>query len=229
MLQEFEPNIWIADGQPLIAAAGFHYPTRMAIIRGKSGNLFIWSPIELNAELRAAVDDLGQVQTIVAPNTLHHVFIQQWASAYPTARILAAPGLRAKRPDIAFSADLGNTPEDDWISDIDQVVIGDNRITTEVVFFHIESQTALFTDLLQQMPRSWFTGWRRIVARLDLMTEAEPSVPRKFRVAFKNRTSARDALARIYDWPVEKVLMAHGTPVQQGGSAFLKRAFRWLG
>jgi hypothetical protein len=86
----------------------------------------------------------------------------------------------------------------------------------------------LFTDLIQQFPANSFTGWRALVAKLDLMTGPEPSVPRKFRVAFTNRRAARDALERIFAWPAQKVLMAHGTPVKKDAPAFLRRAFGWL-
>ena len=103
-----------------------------------------------------------------------------------------------------------------------------NRITTEVVFFHRPSGAVLFTDLIQQFPPGWFRGWRALVARLDLMTQAEPAVPRKFRLAFNDRRAALAALARILDWPAEKVVMAHGAPVQQDGRAFIARAFGWL-
>ncbi len=37
-------------------------------------------------------------------------------------------------------------------------------------------------------------GWRALVAKLDLMTGGEHSVPRKFRIAFTNRRAARDSL-----------------------------------
>lgn len=103
-----------------------------------------------------------------------------------------------------------------------------NLITTEVVFFHRNSATVLFTDLIQQFPPGWFSGWRATVARLDLMTESEPAVPRKFRIMFVNRRAARAALTRILEWPAKKVLMAHGAPVERDGQAFISRAFGWL-
>jgi hypothetical protein len=136
--------------------------------------------------------------------------------------------LRRKRRDIAFDADLEAAPSPDWGEEIDQVVVHGNLITTEVVFFHLRSGTVLFTDLIQQLPSNLVSGWRAIVAKLDLMVGAEPSVPRKFRVAFANRRAARDALKRILAWPAEKVLMAHGPPVEEGGQAYLRRAFGWL-
>ncbi len=164
----------------------------------------------------------------MAPNSLHHLFLPEWKNAYPEARIYAPPGLRKKRKDIVFDADLGNAPNPDWATEIDQILMRGNLITTEVVFFHVESATVLFTDLIQQLPASLFSGWRALVAKLDLMVGPEPSVPRKFRLAFTNRRAARNSLERIFAWPVEKVLMAHGTPVEKDAPAFLRRAFGWL-
>lgn len=226
MLKEFGPDVWIADG-PEVAVAGFRYPTRTAAIRLMDGCLFIWSPIALTTELRAAVDALGKVAHIVAPNSLHHLFLAEWKLAYPAAKLYAPPGLRRKRADIAFDADL----EDgfDWGGEIDQAAMHGNRITTEVVFFHVKSGTMLFADLLQQIPAGSLTGWRALVARLDLMTGPHPAVPRKFRLAFTDRRAARAAVARILAWPAQKVLMAHGTPVEANARSFIRQAFAWLG
>jgi hypothetical protein len=227
MLNQFGEGVWTADGSDVVIV-GFHYPTRMAVIRLSDGGLFIWSPIPLTDILRADVDALGQVRHIVAPNSLHYLFLPEWKRAFPGAKLYAPPGLRKKRKDIAFDADLGDAPNPDWAREIDQVLMQGNLITTEAVFFHFKSGTVLFTDLIQQLPANSLSGWRALVAKLDLMTGPEPSVPRKFRVAFTNRRAARDALQRIFAWPAEKVLMAHGIPVEKDAPAFLRRAFGWL-
>ena len=228
MLQPFGPDIWIADGPTVTAAAGFHYPTRMAVIRLKNGDLVLWSPVELSGDLRRAVDTLGPVRFLVPPNALHHTFLGQWQRAYPEARVHAPPGLRRKRKDIEFEGDFSDAGIAAWAGQIDIVIIRGNRIVTEVVLFHRKSGTAIFTDLLQQFPAAWFGGWRSVVARLDLMLADEPTVPRKFRIAFTDRKAAREAVARILAWPAAKVLIAHGAPVTVDGQAFLRRAFRWL-
>jgi hypothetical protein len=227
MLKQFGHEVWTSDG-PDVVIVGFHYPTRMAVIRLSDGHLFIWSPIQITDALRGEVDALGQVRHIIAPNSLHHLFLLEWKRAYPGAKVYAPPGLRKKREDIVFDADLGNGASPDWAREIDQALMQGNLITTEVVFFHLKSRTVLFTDLIQQFPASLFSGWRALVAKLDLMVGPEPSVPRKFRVAFTNRRAARDSLQRIFAWPAEKVLMAHGTPVERDARAFLRRAFGWL-
>lgn len=228
MLKEFGPNIWITDGPTVTAAAGFRYPTRMAIIRLTNGDLVLWSPTALTDDVRAEVETLGAVRYLVPPNSLHHTFLAGWQRAYPDATVYAPPGLREKRKDIRFDADLSDGPIAAWAGEIDHAIMWGNRITTEVVFFHRQSATAIFTDLIQQFPRGWFKGWRAFVARLDLMTAAEPSVPRKFRVAFTDRHTARESLRRILAWPTGKVIVAHGPPITDEGQAFLRRAFRWL-
>jgi hypothetical protein len=200
----------------------------MAVIRLASGDLFIWSPTALTDGLRAEVDSLGKVRHLVAPNSPHHGFIADWKRAYPDAHLYPPPGLREKRRDLDFDGELANAPAPHWAGEIDQVFILGNVITTEVVFFHSRSATVLFTDLLQQLPANWFSGWRALVAKWDLMVAPEPSVPRKFRLAFANRRAARASLEHVLSWPAEKVLMAHGTPVTEDGRAFIARAFRWL-
>lgn len=228
MLKEFGPEIWIAEGPTVRAAAGFHYPTRMAIIRLSSEGLVVWSPVAFSPELGSAVDALGTVRYIVPPNSLHDTFLAEWQQAYPDAAILAPPGLRKKRPDLVFAGELAGITVPGWQAEIDVVVVPGNRITSEAVLFHRASGTAIFADLLQQFSPGWFKGWRALVARLDLMTRQTPSVPRKFRLAFTNRDAARFAVRQILDWPSKRVLIAHGTPVSENGQAFLKDAFRWL-
>ncbi|HEY4345586.1 MAG TPA: DUF4336 domain-containing protein [Parvibaculum sp.] len=227
MLTPFGHAIWTADGSDVVAMLGFHYPTRMAVIRLSGGRLFVWSPVALTDDLRTAVDALGEVRYLIAPNALHHLFIADWKRAYPNARTYAAPGLQEKRKDIVFDENLEDAQIADWSGEIEHVSIP-NAIASEVVFFHRESGTAIFTDLIQQFPARWFSGWRAVVAKWDLMLGSEPSVPRKFRVAFTGRRAARASLERILAWPAEKVLMAHGTPVTGNGQAFIRRAFRWL-
>ena len=96
MRQPFAKNIWIADGPPVVAAAGFHYPIRMTVIRLADGGLFLWSPTPLEARLRASIAALGPVRHIVAPNALHHLHLMDWARSFPEARTYGTAQLAHK-------------------------------------------------------------------------------------------------------------------------------------
>jgi hypothetical protein len=226
-LQHFGDEIWFANG-PAVMSAGFRYPTRMAVIRLDGGGLFAWSPIALSPELRAGVDALGEVHFLVTPTKMHHLSLTTWRNAYPRAVLYAAPGSRQRRLEIGFDEDLGDAPAAGWAGQIDQVIMRENAIAEEVVFFHKKSGTVMFADLLQNFPHGWFGGLQALIARADGMIGVEARTPNKFRLAFTNRQAAHAAVERILAWPAQRVLMAHGTPVTADGQAFLRRAFAWL-
>lgn len=228
VLREFGPGIWIGEGPVVPFVLGFPYPTRMAVIRLSDGTLFVWSPIALSSALRSEVDALGPVRYLVSPNLLHHLFLGEWKSVYPEARLYASPGLRRRRRDFAFDADLGDAPDPGWAEDLDQVLVRGSFAMTEVVFFHRASRTVIFADLIENLPHDWFRGWRRFVARLDGITAPHPGAPREWRASFINRRAARAALERILAWPIERVLIAHGEPAVTNGRTFVRNAFTWL-
>jgi hypothetical protein len=227
MLREFGPDIWTSEG-PVVSFFGFPYPTRMAAIKLSDGSLFVWSPIVLSPPLKREIDALGSIRCLVSPNLLHHLFLGEWKTAYPDARLFAPPGLRKRRKDLVFDADLGDTPDPLWAGDIDQVLVRGSFAMTEVVFFHRASSAAIFADLIQNFPRDYYKGWHGLLARLGGIVQPNPGVPRDWRASFTDRSAARAALARILAWPVERVLIAHGELVSTNGAAFVRQAFGWL-
>ena len=220
-------DLWIADG-PIVRSLGFAYPTRMAVIRLADGSLFVWSPVAMTDALRDAVDALGEVRHIVPPNAFHHLALAEWKAAYPAAVLYAAPRLAARRADLSFDRNLAGDEPRAWDGEIDQVVIGGNTLLEEVVFHHRASRTVLFCDLLQQFPEGWFGGWRALVARLDGMVGKEPTVPRKFRLAFRDRAAARQDVKSVLAWSGERLIVAHGDVVEADATAVIERAFRRL-
>lgn len=225
----FGPDIWLAKGPTVTGAMGFRFPTRMAVIRlPDDGGLWIWSPVEMTKDLRTAIDELGVVRHLVAPNSLHHMFLANWAKTYPDAKVHAAPGLSAKTTGTSIHCTLDDDPNPAWQETLGQVVIRGNKITSEVVFFHRPSATVLVTDFIQQLPQGWYTGWRALIARADLMTAPVPSVPRKFRLATTDKTAARHAVRKILEWPADRLVFAHGSPIEVNARATLENTFRWL-
>jgi Domain of unknown function (DUF4336) len=228
LLRPFAPDLWTAEGPVLNFIAGFAYPTRMAAIRLADGDLFIWSPIALQAPLKAEIDALGRVACLISPNLLHHLYLGEWKAAYPRARLVASPGLKRRRGDLAFDAVLDDAPDPLWAGQIDQVLLRGSFAMTEAVFFHRASKTAIFADLIQNFPPGWFNGWRGILARLDGIVAGDYGAPREWRASFLRRRVARASLNRILDWPIEKVLIAHGDCAERDGAAFVRRGFSWL-
>ncbi len=227
MLEAFGEELWIADG-PTVSFYGFAYPTRMAVARFPDRRLWLWSPIEWTPELGQALDALGEVSALVAPNKLHHLFLGKWAEQYPAARLYAAPGLKKKRPDLTFNAELGAEVPAQWQGVIDHVVVGGSFVLDEVVFFHRPSRTALVCDLIQKLDANAFSGWRRWAMKLDGLLGPEGSTPREWRATFTNRKAARAALDTILDWNPEQLILAHGPTFAEKAGDIIASSLHWM-
>ncbi|MGI3164539.1 DUF4336 domain-containing protein [Pseudooceanicola sp. 200-1SW] len=228
MLVPFGHGLWTDEGPVAPALAGFVYPTRMAVAQLADGGLWVWSPTPLSDKMRRDVDRLGEVTALVSPNHLHERWMADWARAYPQAGIYMAPGIAKRRPDLPESQELGPEAPPLWAGQIDQVPVPGNIYTTEVVFYHRLSRTVLVADLMQNLPRGWFGGWREQIARLDGILGEDPRVPWRFRLSFLDRKAARAAIGQVLDWRADQLLMAHGPLVSQGARGLIHRSFSWL-
>lgn len=231
---ELEPigaSIWLAEGD-LVDFYGFPYPTRAVIVRLADGEVWVWSPIALAPELKAEVDKLGRVAHLVSPNKIHHLYLQDWQTAYPEAHLWGPQSTIRKRSDLEFRAALDDTPPAEWQEEIDQAWFRGSLFMDEIVFFHRPSRTAIFADLSENLSdaflsRNW-RPWQRRIAKLWKITEGHGYAPLEWRLSFLNRTPARAALQKVLAWDTEQVVMAHGEWQKTQGWAYLERAFAWL-
>ena len=228
MLREIDADIWIADG-PTVPFFGIPYPTRMTVVRLGDGGLWVCSPIRLDDGLKAAVEGLGLVRYLVSPNKIHHLFLGDWARAWPAAKLYASPGLARRRRDLSFAAALGDQPDPAWAADIDQVIFHGSFAMEEVVFFHRSSRTAIFTDLVQRFDPASLHGWRRALMKLDGMVGPNGGAPREWRLSFWNRAAARRARQKVLDWNPRRVIIAHGEWVRANGRDVLEHSLAWMG
>lgn len=227
MLVPFAEDLHLADG-PVVSFHGFPYPTRMAVVRLSSGGVWVWSPIALTPELSAAVEAVGPVRFIVAPNKLHHLFLAEWRRRWPDARVYAPPGLARKKPRLRFDGELGDTSDSPWMADIDQVVFRGSPVMEEVVFFHRASRTAIFADLIQRFPEPAARGWKGLVMRLGGLVGPQGSTPPDWRLTFLRRAPARAARRTVLEWQPERLVIAHGDCATSGATGIVAAALSWM-
>jgi hypothetical protein len=224
--EAFGDDIWVFDGPP-VSFVGLPYPTRMTVIRLADGGLFVHSPIELTDSLRAEIDALGPVRHLVSPNKLHHLFVQDWHTAYPEALTWAAPGVR-KKTSVEWDGDLEDVAPAPWRDQIDQLIFRGSVLLDEVVFFHRRSRTLVLVDLVQDFDPAPLSRSLRLLFRVIGALHPNGQAPVDFRLSFFDRQSARDCLQRLLAWEPERVVIAHGLCARERGQDWLRHHFRWL-
>ena len=203
---------------------GMQVGRRMAIARLSSGDLFIHSPAPLTDELRVALDELGAVRFVTPASSLHgHLFMEQYAAAYPTVELFAAPGLERRRRELSFAGALGDAPDPRWSGDLDQTTFRGHRQLAEILFFHRPSRTLIVGDACWNVTaatpfgaRLW-AGWRPGV-------RPTPA----FRLGIRDRDSAKASVERVLDWDFDRILIGHGDIVEADGHRRFRDAYGWL-
>ena len=231
MLEPLGPDLWVVDGGT-VSFNGFDYPTRMAVVRLADGSLWLWSPVELTADLADEVSALGPVRYIVSPNRLHYLFLSQWQAAFAEAEVWGTAGTIARAKDVSFAGTLGDEPPPAWAGQIDQFRFTNSPVVEEVLFFHRASRAAIIADLSQTFSeaflKSHWPWWMRPIARWSKMIEGWGYPPIDYRISFRHRASARPKIRALIAEHPERVIVAHGELVRADGEAFLRRAFSWL-
>lgn len=147
------PDVGVVDGPfEYLTVAGVRLPlpftTRMTVVRLSNGDLFLHSPIKIDATLVGQLQDLGKIRHLVSPNQFHYAHIGEWSKAFPEAITWGSPRVRqrarARRIDVRFDRDLSENAPEDWRRDLDQVLFPGGYFK-EFIFFHRTSRTLILT------------------------------------------------------------------------------------
>jgi len=224
-LRKIGEEIWATEA-PMVVFGMLDIGTRMTVIRLADGGIFLHSPTPADGATRAAVDTLGPVRCIVAPNDVHHLHVGAWKAAYPDALLLGAPGLENKRRDLRFDAILGGTPHASYAASLDHVLLGGAPYMNEIAFFHRASRTLLLTDAaFHPTPAST----RGALIWTKLTTVRDGFGPNALvRWFIRDRRAMRASLDRVLAWDFDRVTVTHGEVLESGGRAALARAYAWL-
>jgi hypothetical protein len=198
----------------------------MTVLRLHDGSLLVHSPLPLTAERRAAVEALGPVAHLYAPSRYHDLQIEEWASAFPSARVHAPSGLMKERADLRVDRVIGETSEPAFRDIIDELPINGFRLE-ETVLIYRPTRTLIVADLVHNVsrPQGWWTqSYARLMGFYDRL-----ALSRALRwLAFNDRAAARrsidDLLARSFD----SLIVGHGAPLTTGARVAVAQAFTWL-
>ncbi|MEA5450029.1 DUF4336 domain-containing protein [Leptolyngbya sp. CCNP1308] len=228
MLRAIDRNLWVAE-QPL-RYFGLSIGTRMTVIRLARNELVIISPIQVGDDLVGELDELGTVRHIIAPNLYHYLFAPEFKAAYPAATFWATAGLRAKQPGLAIDQVIESGASSPW-NGIDCLFFDGFKTLSpsgpdpldEWIFFHSASRTLILTDTAFFFDRSfpWLT---QLVTRVGGGYKSlSPSLLE--RISTTDKPTVRAAAQQVLKWDFERVIMAHGSIVEQGGKEQFKRGY----
>jgi hypothetical protein len=223
-LVSFAEGIWLRSAP--VHFLGMRLTTTMVVLKLADGGLLLWSPTALTPELRGAVERLGPVTHLYAPDLFHHLWLGDWAAAYPAARVHAPPGLRKKRPDLRIDRVHGATREPAFAGVLDELPVRGFRLEESALLVR-PARTLLVADLVHNVGRpthAWTAMYTKMMGFYDQI-----ALSRLIRwTAFSDRKAARRSIDDLIALPFDRLVVGHGDPLTSGGAEALASAYAWL-
>ncbi len=225
MFRVLTPDLFVVE-QPF-RFMGLQMGARMTIVRRKNGDLWVYSPFQLEADEETALKAQGKVTDIVVPNTFHTTQVGQFARRFPDATVWALPESEKKLSGVPHET-LESFP-DQWNEEFDSLLFDGAKGFREWVVCHRASGTLILTDVGFHLPRQT-KPLGRVVARLnDIGRSFGPSRFERNLMRFGDRSKERAQIETISRWDFRRILPGHGFVVERDAKKQFRAAYRFLG
>lgn len=214
-LRTLAPGLHVVDHA--FATGGLQLGLRTTVVELAPRQLAVLAPGPLTEEEVEAVHALGQVVAIVAPNSLHHLFVPAAREAFAGAKLHATAAFAEKLPALAVDHVLDGGA---FAGVLDEVAIAGAPKVAEVVFVHRASRTLIATDLAFNVrgPKPFLT--RTVMKLNDGWERFGPT--RLFATTVKDPAALKASVCELLEHPFDRVVVAHGDVLEQGGHAALR-------
>jgi len=212
-LQSLAPGLWCLNSH-------FHSPVfrgsaRMSVVRGDEG-VVLYSPVTLEPEDRRALEALGPVAAIMAPNLYHHAFLRAAAEAFPGARVFVPEGLEAKIGPVPRAETVSRKHPPTLPGGIDHFIL-DRHAIRETILFHRDSRTLVTSDLLYNYQPEHNPGEKAFFRLMGCY--GAPKVVFYHRFAIRDRAAIEELVAQVRAWAPRRIVMSHGRIVEDADAA----------
>jgi hypothetical protein len=224
MLNPIAPQIHAIEGD--LFAGIMHFPLRMLVVETPDG-LVLWSPIKLEAAQMDAIDALGTVAWIIAPNCFHHLYLSDAMQRWPDAQVAVPEGLDAKRKDLDLSGAVPLEPLPAGLAKaFDSVRIEGAPKMNESVLLHRATGSLIVCDLVFNVHAT--KRWTAPLVYRMVGAWKRTAQSRLWRFFTKDRAAAAASVRQVIALDFDRLIPAHGEVIEHGGKAALAAGTSWM-
>jgi hypothetical protein len=212
-LQVLSPSIWNVDHA--FRMAGMDFGTRTTVIRLSNGSLVLHAPGEILPEKAAAIDALGPVAAIIAPNLFHHLFLGAAHQRWPQAKVYAPPGLKEKVPDLHIDQVL--QPEGELGPGLHYLLVRGVPKMGEVILHHPGDKALVVGDIsfnFVDHPQWWLRTFMTLNGCYGKL-----GFSRLGRSMVSDQAALRESIETVRRWDWDALSVCHGRTILSGAKA----------
>ncbi|KAJ3512012.1 hypothetical protein NMY22_g15462 [Coprinellus aureogranulatus] len=232
VIREVAKGVWTFS-RPFSRFGLFPVGGRSTAVKLKDGGVWILASTPLDEETKATLQDLGPVRNflgitaaaryIIGADALHYMFIDQYKTAYPEAKVVAPvdaiENMKKAGKDVAFDGAWGRDPLSTrygFEEDIEHCYFSGFR-NKDVAFLHKDSKSLIQADLLMNLPpreqyaKAKSTPLLSAISRMNPSTWAHPHMTWSLGVDIE--AMRRDAKT-VSDWDFTRIIPCHGDVIE---------------
>jgi hypothetical protein len=253
VIRDVTPNI-VTLSVPFSRFGMLKVGGRATVVKLTSGNLAVFSPVALTPEVQARISTLGsgKIAYIIAPDIEHHIFISEWARAFPDAKIIGPEGLPEKRAKAndekigkeaffrVFEAKTKLTTRitEEFDADFEYEFV-DAHPNKEIVFFYKPDQVLIQADLMFNLPASEQYSRVKDEPKEGVLSRffgglQNPSGDAKgmkramwYLFSRADRPGFNESMQRIDKWDFKTMIPCHGDTMEGNGKEVFEKVFEW--
>jgi len=231
VIREVTNGVWTFS-RPFARLGFFPIGGRSTAVKLKSGGVWVLASTTLDAETKSTIDKLGPVEYIVAADAVHYLFIKEFKSAYPEAKLFA-PLEAVEKPankDLSFDGVWGKDAPDTkygFEEDIEHCYFSGFK-NRDIAFLHKDSKSLIQADLLMNLPPK--EQYSKSSASPTLLgwggfRPGSWGYARMIRgLSTNNEEMQRDART-VMGWDFDRIIPCHGDVIESGGKEAWKAVY----
>ncbi|EGO53632.1 hypothetical protein NEUTE1DRAFT_93121 [Neurospora tetrasperma FGSC 2508] len=256
VIRDVTPNV-VTFSVPFLRFGKIPIGGRGTLVRLSNNTLAVFSPVALTPLARSRVSSLGsgQVSYIVATDIEHHIFVSEWARAFPDAKIIGPEGLPEKRAKVTNDERIGHEPfsvvftkehkqnikiDEAFDADFEYEYV-DAHPNKELVFYYKPDKVLIEADLMFNLPaieqyskvpeaeKPHGSLLGRVFQAMN-STEGEAKGIKRFlwyAISRGDRAGFNESVRRIDGWDFETIVPCHGETIVGNGKEVFEKVFEW--
>jgi hypothetical protein len=226
-------------------------------VKLQTGSIVVFSPVALTPAVRSKLTSISAkppTTYLIAPDIEHHMQLSSWASAFPSAHIIAPEGLAEKRAEMnkkdktcsildfatIFTAKnkLNTKVSEEFDAEFEYEFV-DAHMNKELVFHHKPSKTLIEADLLFNLPATEQYSKTGQDANSGVLTKFWNSLNNTrgdakwqkrmlwYVLSSSDRDGFGESMKRINAWGFENIVPCHGDTILGDGKGIFQKVAEW--
>jgi hypothetical protein len=214
-------RIWASE-RP-VWFSGVRLRARTSVIRLDDGRLLVHSPAPPTDDWLKQVTALGEVAWLFVPNCFHHLGTLAASAAFPGAKVVAPNSVAAKNPALRIDVEIRAFA----LPELALIPLEGVPFLDETLLYHRPTQTLFGADVVLRADETDHWSWR-FAARLTGCYK-RLSVPPDVRKKVADKAAAARSLEAMKEFPVQRLVVAHGAVIDEAPVPRLLEAWRLVG